>query len=477
MDTLTSIGTPDLLGLLERQRRGFEASPFPTASERRNNLAKLAASIQLRKSDIVAAVSADFGNRTAFETVMTEITPVLSAIKFARKHLMDWMKPSRRSTALTFLPAHNHVEYTPLGVIGIIAAWNYPIYLTLGPLVDALAAGNRAMIKPSELSPRFSVLLQDMLGECFGEDEVAVVLGELDVAQKFCALPFDHMLFTGSTNVGRDVMRAAAQNLVPVTLELGGKSPVIVAEDYDVAKAAISVAFGKLCNGGQACVAPDYALIPTKSAALFANQVIVAAERMYPELEGNKDYTAIISPRHRARLGEMVAEAEMRGAKVLRHKKAANMPDDAAYFPPTVVLNPPLDSRLMREEVFGPILSVISVDTLDQAIRFINDRPRPLALYAFTSDRSVERRVLDRTISGGVGINTTLVHVARDDLPFGGVGPSGMGCYHGRDGFRLFSHIRGIHKAGAWSALEILKAPYRRRANLAMRFVGGCCEK
>jgi coniferyl-aldehyde dehydrogenase len=372
--------------------------------------------------------------------------------------------------ALNFQPASNRIEIQPLGVVGIVAPWNYPIFLTLGPLVDVLAAGNRAMIKPSEYTPATSRLLAELLGAAFPVEEVAVIEGDASVAQAFTALPFDHVLFTGSTSVGRAVMRAAAENLVPVTLELGGKSPVILDPSYDAAKAAASVAVGKFFNAGQTCTAPDYVLAPAAQARAFAEGVIAASEAMFPTLTGNPDYTAIISDRHFERLSALVAEAEAGGATVLRHRETPS--GNVRHFPPTVVLNPPLESRLMQDEIFGPVLPVVSVDSVSDAIGFVNARPRPLALYAYTNDAAVERNILDRTHSGGVTINSTIVHTAQEDLPFGGIGPSGMGAYHGREGFFRFSHARAVHKPGFFSGFEFLRPPHGRKTRMVLRAMG-----
>ena len=380
------------------------------------------------------------------------------------------MRSRRRRVGMTFQPASNRVEYAPLGVVGIVAPWNYPVFLSIGPLIDALAAGNRAMIKPSELTPATGKLLAQLIAANFAPEDVLVVQGDASVARAFCALPFDHLLYTGSTEIGREVMRAAAENLVPVTLELGGKSPVIVAEDYDTGDAARSVALGKFFNAGQTCTAPDYALLPTRKGDEFARHVLEAAEAMYPALDCNPDYTAIISDRHLHRLGDMVAEAEAGGATVLRHH--ANPGGSLRLFPPTVVLDPPLDGRLMRDEIFGPILPVIRVASLDAAIDFVIRRPRPLALYAYTKNRATERRILDRTLSGGVTLNSTILHTAQEDLPFGGVGPSGMGAYHGAEGFYRFSHARAVHKRGFFSGFEYLRPPHRTLTRLALRALG-----
>jgi coniferyl-aldehyde dehydrogenase len=460
----------ELQAALDRQRRAFDAAPLPELRQRREWLRRLERLIRDNQDAFATAISADFGNRSRVETMVSEILPVLAACAHARKNLGRWMRPQRRSVGLNFQPATNRVEYKPLGVVGVVSPWNYPVFLTLGPLVDILAAGNRAMIKPSELTPHTGILLEQVLGAAFGPEEVLVVNGEMEVGRAFSALPFDHLLFTGSTHVGREVMRAAAENLVPVTLELGGKSPVIVAEDYNVARAAGSVAVGKFFNAGQTCTAPDYALVPQAQAEGFAHGVLEAAETMFPSLDANPDYTAIISDRHFARLTELVAEAEAGGATVLRHQ--ASTGGNMRLFPPTVVLDPPLDGRLMRDEIFGPVLPVVRVASTEDAIDFVNRRPRPLALYAYTGVAATERKILDRTISGGVTINSTIIHTGQADLPFGGIGPSGMGAYHAREGFYQFSHARAVHKPGFFCGFEFLRPPHGRTTRLALRALG-----
>jgi coniferyl-aldehyde dehydrogenase len=471
MDQITNTLTASLTDTLAAQKAAFAAAPCPSAAARREKLVKLEALLKRDQARIADAIAADFGNRSRVETVMSEILPTLAAAAHARAHLAGWMRPRRRTVGMNFKPAKNWVEYRPVGVVGVVAPWNYPVFLTLGPLVDILAAGNRCMIKPSELTPATSALLEALLGEIFPRDEVAVIQGDVAVGRAFCALPFDHLLFTGSTDVGREVMRAAAANLVPVTLELGGKSPVILAADYDAAKAARSVATGKFFNAGQTCTAPDYVLAPRDAAPGFAQAVLAEAERMFPSLNGNPDYTAIISDRHHARLAELVAEAEAGGATVLRHRDtpAGNI----RHFPPTVVLDPPLQSRLMTDEIFGPILPVVRTGSTDEAIAFVAARPRPLALYVYTNDAATERLVLDRTLSGGVTVNGTLVHTGQEDLPFGGTGPSGMGAYHAHEGFLQFSHARGLHKPGFFSGFEFLKPPHGKKTKLALRLLAG----
>lgn len=431
--------------------------PAPDAASRRRALGKLAGMIHDHRDAFVRAISEDFGGRSEDETQMLEIVPAMRGIRHAQRHLARWMRDERRPVDLVFQPARAWVRYEPLGVIGIISPWNYPLFLAISPLADALAAGNRAMLKPSELTPRFSDLLATTVAEAFPRDEVHVVTGGVDIARAFSALPFDHLVFTGSTAVGRDVMRAAAGNLTPVTLELGGKSPAIVAPDYPLAKAAASVAFGKYVNAGQTCIAPDYALVPQAETRRFAEAVFDAARRAYPTIAGNTDYSAIISEKHRLRLREAVEEARAGGATVLNLGAGDNDPTKIA---PTVVLDPPPDCLLMREEIFGPVLPVVGYRDLAEAIGFINRHDRPLALYCFSNDRKVHAEVLDRTTSGGVTLNGTLLHIAQDSLPFGGIGPSGMGAYHGHDGFRRFSHARAVHRVGPVNMFERLGPPW-----------------
>jgi coniferyl-aldehyde dehydrogenase len=378
------------------------------------------------------------------------------------------MQDERRHVAATFQPARAWVRYEPLGVIGIIAPWNYPLYLTLGPMVDALAAGNRALIKPSELTPAFSELLQRMIADRFDADRATVITGGLEIAKAFSALPFDHLVFTGSTAVGRSVMRAAAENLTPVTLELGGKSPVIVAPDFSIEKAARSISFGKFVNAGQTCVAPDYVLAPAASAEQLAHAVLKAAKRAYPTIQSNEQYSNIITERHRARLEAAVAESVAAGSTILRHPDASGPNGKMA---PTIVLDPPAGGLLMTEEIFGPVLPVVRYDTLDDALAQINARERPLALYCYTNNKATRDLVLNTAMSGGTTINGSLLHVVQDDLPFGGIGASGTGAYHGRDGFRRFSHARGVHQIGFVNVFEKLGPPWGRLAQTTARLL------
>ncbi|GGF47905.1 aldehyde dehydrogenase [Aliidongia dinghuensis] len=457
--------------IFARQRAAVGRHGAPPYQERIEALSALLAMITRHRRRLVETVSADFGNRAAAETELGELMPLANAIKHARRHLARWMRPQRRRVGVAFQPAGARVVYQPLGVVGILAPWNYPLLLTLGPLVDALAAGNRVMLKPSELTPRTAALLQSLLAEIFPEDRVAVVTGGPDVAAAFCDLGFDHVLFTGSTRIGRQVMAAAASNLTPVTLELGGKSPVVLCRDYPMAKAAKAIAIGKLFNAGQTCVAPDYVLVPDDLVERFADAFVAAAEALYPTLAGNPDYSAIVSDRHYQRLAAMIEEARAGGARVIQHGDGAAAAE--RKLAPTLLIGAPDDSAAMREEIFGPILPIVPYRDLGQAIAWINDRPKPLALYCFSYDAATIEGVLDRTRSGGVTVNGTLLHVAQEDLPFGGVGDSGTGAYHGREGFVRLSHARAVLTLSRLNLSDRIAAPYGRLTALATRLLLG----
>ncbi|HEY9058721.1 MAG TPA: coniferyl aldehyde dehydrogenase [Aurantimonas sp.] len=455
--------------VFQRQYQASRRELAPDLKARQHALARLRDIVTDNRFAIAEAISHDFGNRSRHETELLEVAPTLSAIRYARRKLAGWMKPQRRGVDLAFQPGRAWVRHEPLGVVGIIAPWNYPLLLAVSPLVDALAAGNRVMVKPSELAPRFADLLQRLVTERFDPEEVAVMTGGVEAAQRFSSLPFDHLLFTGSTAVGRKVMQAAAKNLTPVTLELGGKSPAIVCPDYPLDKAASSVALGKFLNAGQTCIAPDYALVPTEKVADFAAAVMSSARRAYPAIAGNEDYSAIINEHHYERLRDAVAAARLDGATVLSHQDGGA--DSGRKMGPTLVFGVAPESLLMTEEIFGPVLPIVGYDSLDDAIRYVAARDRPLALYCFSNDKSAQTMVLDGTISGGVTVNGTLLHVAQESLPFGGVGTSGMGAYHGFDGFRRLSHARSVYKVGAFSVFERLGPPWGKLAGMASRLL------
>ncbi len=442
--------------ILAAQRSACAAAPLPCAQTRRQWLNALRDVLAGNQQALVEAISADFGNRSADETLLAEIMPSLHGIRYARRHLRGWMKPSRRRVGLAFQPASARVIYQPLGVVGIIVPWNYPLYLAIGPLVGALAAGNRVMLKMSESTPATGALLQRLLAQVFPEDQVAVVLGDVEVGKAFARLPFDHLLFTGATHIGRDVMHAAADNLTPVTLELGGKSPAIVSATVPLADAAERIAFGKTLNAGQTCVAPDYVLVPRARLKGFVDAYREAVQRLYPSLADNPDYTAIINARQLTRLQDYLDDARAKGAQVVPLFTEAQQ----RRMPHCLLLEVNEHMRVMHEEIFGPLLPIIPYDELDEALAYVNARPRPLALYYFGYDRPEQQQVLDSTHSGGVCLNDTLLHVAQDDLPFGGIGPSGMGHYHGREGFLTFSKAKSVFAKQRFNAARLVYPPY-----------------
>lgn len=444
--------------IFDEQRHAFAANPMPTVQERKQWLDRLHALLSTERQAIIDAINEDFSHRSADETLVAELMPCLHNIRHAQRHLKKWMRPSRRSVGMAFQPASAKVVYQPLGVIGVVVPWNYPLFLAIGPLVGALAAGNRVMLKLSESTPATGALLKILLARVFAEDHVGVVLGEADVGVAFSKLPFDHLLFTGATSVGRHVMRAAAENLTPVTLELGGKSPAIVSRDVPLKDAAERIAFGKTLNAGQTCVAPDYVLAPRDRINEFVESYKEAVTRFYPTLTDNPDYTAIIDQRHVARLNAYLADAQAKGARVIQlHAEGQDR-----RMPFSLVLDVSDDMLIMQDEIFGPLLPVVPYDHIEHAFAYINQRPRPLALYYFGYDRQEQNRVLEQTHSGGVCLNDTLLHVAQDDLPFGGIGASGMGHYHGHDGFLTFSHAKGVLIKQRFNAARLMYPPYGR---------------
>jgi coniferyl-aldehyde dehydrogenase len=448
--------------IFELQHRASRQGTVASLDVRRDRLERLRSLIAGNEAALAESISRDFGVRSRTETELLEIVPTLNAIRHARRNLARWMRPERRRVDALFQPASARVRHEPLGVIGIISPWNYPLQLAVSPLVDALAAGNRAMVKPSELTPEFSELLRRLVAERFDEAEVAVITGGVEVGQAFASLRFDHLLFTGSTEVGRKVYQAAAANLVPVTLELGGKSPTIICPDYDLAKAARSVAFGKFVNAGQTCIAPDYVLVPEGREGAFADALTAQVRHSYPSIAGNDDYSGLISERHRRRLADAVETARQAGATVLCHDDEGARAE--GKIGPTILLDAPDSSLFLTEEIFGPVLPILPYRDLDEAIAFVAARERPLALYCFSNDRRTQRRVLDGAISGGVTLNGTLMHVAQENLPFGGVGASGIGAYHGQEGFKRFSHARAVHRIGFVNVFERLGPPWGKMA-------------
>ncbi|WP_060493827.1 coniferyl aldehyde dehydrogenase [Pseudomonas sp. NBRC 111140] len=440
------------------QRKAFAGNPMPPAAQRRQWLKSLCEALLVDQQQLIKAIDADFGGRSADETLLAELLPSVQGIRHAERHLRRWMRPAKRAVGLAFQPASARVLYQPLGVVGIIVPWNYPLFLAIGPLTCALAAGNRVMLKLSEATPATGLALKALLQRVFPEDLVSVVLGEVEVGQAFARLPFDHLLFTGATSIGRQVMLAAAQNLTPVTLELGGKSPAIVSANVPLEVAAERIAFGKTLNAGQTCVAPDYVLVPRERLNDFVDAYRNVVRRMYPRIADNPDYSAIINPRQLQRLEHLLDDARSKGAQVV--DLYPDEPRQGRRLPPHLLTKVNDSMQVMQDEIFGPLLPLVPYSTLDDALAYINQRPRPLALYYFGYDRSEQQHVLQYSHSGGVCLNDTLLHVAQDDLPFGGIGPSGMGHYHGHEGFLTFSKAKAVLAKQRLNAARLIYPPY-----------------
>ena len=454
-----------------RLRLAARAEPNPPLETRLRRLRALDRLLRDNAEALAEAVSRDFGHRSSAETRLLELFPSYEAIADALDHLRAWMRPQRRRVSLWFQPGSAEVRYQPLGAVGIIVPWNYPIYLAVGPLVAALAAGNRALVKMSEFTPATASLFAELIAANFAEDEVSVVQGDASVAHSFSQLPFDHLLFTGSTPVGHHVMRAAAENLTPVTLELGGKSPAIIGARANFEKAVERIVVGKSLNAGQTCIAPDYVMLPAGREQDFIDTARRVFAACYPDFATTPDYTAIVNERHFARLTRLVDEARTEGAEVVELVPGAVPDPTTRRFPPLLLSGVNAGMRVMQEEIFGPLLPLVPYDDLAQAIDYVNARPRPLALYYFDNDASAIATVLDQTVSGGVTINDTLLHIAQDDLPFGGVGASGMGCYHGVEGFRTFSAKKGVFRQSWLSGIGLFKPPYGARFERLIRLL------
>lgn len=456
----------ELESLLARQRAAFTASRPEPLSERKDRIRRAMALVKEHGEAFAKAMSADFGNRSHAQSMLTDIAATVGAGNHALKHIDGWAKPEKRKVQfpLGLMGARAEVRYEPKGVIGILSPWNFPVQLAFGPLMQVLAAGNRAMIKPSEFTERTSELMAELTAQYFQPEEVAVITGGPEVAAAFSSLPFDHLVFTGSTATGRRVMQAAAANLVPVTLELGGKSPVVLGRSADFARAGERIAIGKMMNAGQICLAPDYLMVPEDKADEAVAGVTGAAAAMYPRVLDNDDYASIVSDRHFERLQGLVEDAKAKGAEVIEVNPAGEDFGNANQrkMPLTVLRGVSDDMTVMQEEIFGPLLPVMTYKSVDQAVDYINEHDRPLGLYYFGEDRAEQERVLTRTISGGLTTNDVVFHVSMEDLPFGGVGPSGMGSYHAIEGFREFSHGRAVYHQPKIDIAKLggLKPPY-----------------
>jgi coniferyl-aldehyde dehydrogenase len=451
--------------IFEAQRAAFLKAGPPGAQKRKDWLNRCISLLVMHKDELVHALNADFGARSKEMSELTDIAASIGPLKHARDNLERWMRPERRKVdpaALALFGAKAEVRFQPKGVVGIIAPWNFPVNLTFAPLAGVIAAGNRAMIKPSEFTPETSALLARLIDLFFDEEEIAVIVGGPDIGGAFAGLAFDHLVFTGGTAIGRHVMRAAAENLTPVTLELGGKSPVIVGRSADIAKTAARVMAGKTMNAGQICLAPDYAIVPDEQRDAFAAAAEAATAKMFPTVKDNPDYTSIINQRHYERVRDLIEDAQAKGARVVEINPAGEdfTQQEHRRIPPTLVLNPTDKMKVMQEEIFGPVLPVMTYTDVGEAIMRVNAGPRPLGLYYFGEDSAEADRVLTQTTSGGVTVNDVVFHVSMEDLPFGGIGPSGMGAYHGRDGFTEFSHRKSVYRQIRAELLAMMRPPY-----------------
>jgi coniferyl-aldehyde dehydrogenase len=454
--------SPSLHAILLRLREAQARDPMPSWDVRAARLRTLQTLLTEQREAFAQAISADFGHRPVEETELLELYPSLSNLRYSLGRGRRWMRPRRGSANLAFLPARIKLMPQPRGVIGIIVPWNYPLFLAVGPLIDALTAGNRAMLKMSEYTPRFSALFAEQVARYFKQDEVVVVTGDADVAQAFSALPFDHLLFTGSTAVGHHVMRAAAANLTPVTLELGGKSPAILGPGARLEYAAERIVFGKLINAGQTCIAPDYVLVPRERMNEFVAAARTVAARLYPNIGTQGQYASIVSDRQYERLAKLRDDAVSAGARTEPLSDAQDAPS-RRLLPPVILTGVNDSMQVMQDEIFGPLLPVLPYDSLDEAIGYVASRPQPLALYVFEQDSATVDKVLSRTHAGGVTVNDTIYHIAQHALPFGGVGPSGIGGYHGEAGFQTFSHMKPIFHQSRFNGAGMLNPPYGPR--------------
>ena len=449
--TFSSTAPEQLSSLLAAQKKAFVGAGHVSAEQRRERIQRVIELLVRYQQPLVEAIDADFGGRPQGFSLMNDVLGSLASLKYARDHLEHWIEDEPRQVFAPYdqMGAKAWVMHQPKGSIGILGTWNAPLFTVLSPLACVLAAGNRAILKPSEVVPRTAQVLARAFAEMFDPLEVAVVTGDAELAQVFTAQPFDHLVFTGSTAVARSVMRNAAQNLVPLTLELGGKSPVIISRSADLAKAAFSIAAAKGNNGGQICINPDVVYVPREQLEDFIGVLGTAYGELFPSIEGNPDVVAVVNARHLQRIEGYVQDARTRGARVESFPQALPADDQARRRPLQVVVNPPRESQILHEEIFGPALVLLPYDALDQALADIHSRERPLALYYFGQNEEEQRHVLQHTISGGVTINDVMMHAALHDAPFGGIGASGMGHYHGREGFLEFSHLRSVFKAPA----------------------------
>ncbi len=464
--------------VLELQKSLNIKEGAPDLELRKDRLDRVIAMVGKYDKHIVKAVNEDFGNRDPVMSATTEVASVIGPMEHAKKNLRKWMKTEKRKaaiaplgSALSLLGAKAEVRYQPKGVVGAISPWNFPMNLALAPLAGILSAGNRVMHKPSELTPATSDLLKEMIEEYFDEAEMAVFVGDAEVGAAFSGLAFDHMIFTGGTSIAKHVMKAASENLVPLTLELGGKSPVIVGKNAKIKDTAQRVMQGKTMNAGQICLAPDYALVPEEKVEEFVKASVEVTSEMYPNMKDNDDFTSIINQRHFDRIQGYIEDAKEKGAEVVEINPSNEDFNQQPHhkIPPTIVLNPSDDMKIMQEEIFGPVLPVKTYKEVNEPVNYINSKDRPLGLYYFGEDNAEKEFVLENTTSGGVTVNDVISHIQMEDLPFGGVGPSGMGSYHGYDGFKEFSHAKAVYKQSKLNLMKLagLVPPYKKKEDKA----------
>ena len=464
--------------VLELQKNLNIKEGAPSLELRSDRLDRVVSMVTKYKSEIISALQEDFGNRDPVMSAATEVDSVIGPMMHAKKNLKKWMKTEKRKaaiaplgSALSLLGAKAEIRYQPKGVVGAISPWNFPLNLALAPLAGILSAGNRVMLKPSELTPASSDLTKLMIEEFFDESEIAVFIGDPEVGAAFSGLAFDHLIFTGGTAIAKHVMRAASENLVPLTLELGGKSPVVVGKSSKIKETATRVMQGKTMNAGQICLAPDYALVPEDSVDEFVQATVDVTSEMYPDMKDNDDFTSIINQRHYDRIQGYISDAKEKGAEVVEinpsNEDFSQQPHHK--IPPTIILNPTEDMQVMQEEIFGPVLPVKTYKDVSETVDYINSKDRPLGLYYFGEDSKEKDYVLDNTTSGGVTVNDVISHITMEDLPFGGVGPSGMGSYHGYDGFKEFSHAKSVYKQSWLNLNKVagLVPPYKKKEDNA----------
>lgn len=446
--------------ILKAQKTAFDQERHRSLDDRKSDLDKIKAMMIKYGDQFSDAINADFGRRARAETQLSEVGFLIGDALHNRKNLPHWMSAKPRSVGMNLLPAKGYIRREPKGVVGVIAPWNYPLQLSVSPLIAALSAGCRVMIKPSELSPRTSQLLAEALADYFPDDHVAVINGGPEVSTAFSGLPFDHLFFTGSPTIGRKVAEAAAKNLTPLTLELGGKSPAVIAPDFDIEEAAKTISWGKFFNGGQTCVGVDYVLTPQGSEHRLADAVLEAFQSQWPDVANNDDFTTMLSEQHAERQRELIEDAKKAGADIRQIELTGEAPEGLNLIPPTIVINPPDGTRVLKEEIFGPILVIRGHDGMSDAARIVNEGERPLALYVYAKSRQTARRFLSRTMSGGATVNMPLIHYSALNLPFGGVGQSGQGAYHGEEGFLTFTHQRSVIETGTWHPTRLIIPPY-----------------